>query len=176
MKERNGNELSGEPITLEQLFLATRVLIERHGQQGRGWPSDEDMLRDAYEFVRTANEVLLNPPPPSPDHKKAWAELCAKFGYDRQKKHQLVPYDELARKIVGRVRTKGLAATRLQRFIHEHEELRLLAGIIRRFGIRKDLIPQLAKKEKEFHKERMRGIKVRNAQQPRSEKKSKKVL
>jgi hypothetical protein len=151
--------MTGGPITLEQLLLATRVLIQRN-PQGLGWRYDEDMLKDAYEFVRTANEVLLNPPQ---DYRKAQLEFCAKYGYDRPEKFEFVPYSELARKIVGQRRTKQEEDNRLKQFIIAHQELRMLTGQIRRYGIRKDCIAGLAAEEKKQHKERVRQTNQRNA-------------
>jgi hypothetical protein len=186
MSDNNGSDLPSEPITFEQLLMATKVLVARGLHEES---SNRELLAAAYEFAETAKEMLINSP--RRDDVEKWVEwmfelpegrrsgLWVRYGYESgpegsvpRRELKFVPYDELPRAIVGKCRNKKEEATRLKEFIGGHPELRVLdiddpKSLIKRYGIWEKLVPSLSKEEKNFHHKQIRRQNQLNAKGPR---------
>jgi hypothetical protein len=147
MEEIIANERSTAGITLEQLLLAANVLSSQN-PQGASFDR-RALLREAFDFAMYAQSQIKETSHDVWRSKKTW------FGYDQPNKFEFIPYRKAAISITG-LKTEKQAVARFKAFVEGYWKLLGLEDSIRRYGVRKDLIPSLSEEEKQFFDRRIK--------------------
>jgi hypothetical protein len=157
-------------ITTEDLLLAA-IVLSIQNPQGADL-NRKKLMRDALALVDEALGTLLWD---MPYENSGLSQLMRKFGYPRYRPdaqpdaHQYVPYGEAACQITG-LKSRRDAIKRLDRYV-EGSELSCIRHMMGWWGIRPELIPELATAERKQAEIRNRAQKRASAQRPRPSRK-----